>query len=58
MSIALALAMASTILSPKASERVLQPTLTAAIRPAAATPPLLRSGTLFEASLSSSQPIT
>ena len=50
--------MASTILSPKASEIALQPTLTAAIRPAAATPAWLKSGTASDASLSSTQPIT
>jgi len=45
-------------LSPKASDSPLQPTLTIANRPATATPPLLKSGTAFDASLSSSQPIT
>ena len=58
MSISLAFAMVSTILSPKASEIMLQPTLTAAISAAANSPARLHSGTVSETSPSSSQPIT
>ncbi len=50
--------MVSTILSPKASEIMLQPTLTTAISAAANSPSLLHNGTASEASPSSSQPIT
>ena len=50
--------MVSTILSPKASEIMLQPTLTTAISAAANSPARLHIGTVSETSPSSSQPIT